>query len=138
MRPNTLVETTKRISLGEPLEKALSEFLDTFYLAQDIASRMEMLRDEPISIGTREDALMGAVAEYLAHEHALPHVPAWAFQPARYLDHAWHASPFDDDAVREYLTFASPAEFASRNIFTEERPLRRARSHFTRSGPGPG
>ena len=26
-----------------------------------------------------------------------------------------------------HLTFASPAEFASRNIFTEERPLRRAR-----------
>jgi hypothetical protein len=30
--------------------------------------------------------------------------------------------------MREHLTFASPAEFASRNIFTEERPLRRARS----------
>ena len=30
--------------------------------------------------------------------------------------------------MREYLTFASPAEFRSRNIFTEERPLRRARS----------
>ena len=29
--------------------------------------------------------------------------------------------------MREYLTFESPAEFASRNIFTEERPLRRAR-----------
>jgi hypothetical protein len=29
--------------------------------------------------------------------------------------------------MREYLTFSSPAEFASRNIFTEERPLRRAR-----------
>src|SRR5436190_17876689 len=29
--------------------------------------------------------------------------------------------------MREYLTFASPGEFASRNIFTEERPLRRAR-----------
>ena len=26
-----------------------------------------------------------------------------------------------------YLTFSSPAEFASRNIFTEERPRRRAR-----------
>jgi hypothetical protein len=25
--------------------------------------------------------------------------------------------------------FASPAEFRSRNIFTEERPLRRARTH---------
>jgi hypothetical protein len=30
--------------------------------------------------------------------------------------------------MREYLTFSSPAEFASRNIFTEERPLRRARA----------
>jgi hypothetical protein len=128
MRPNTLAEATKRISLGEPLEKALPEFLDTFYLAQDAASRMGMLRDEPRSIGVREDALMGAVAEYLAHEYALPHVPAWAFRPARYLDHAWHASPFDDAGMREYLTFSSPAEFASRNIFTEERPLRRARA----------
>jgi len=131
MRPNTLAEATKRISLGEPLEKALPEFLDTFYLAQDAASRMGMLRDEPTSIGAREDALMGAVAEYLAHEYALPHVPAWAFGPARYLDHAWHASPFDDAAMREYLIFSSPAEFASRNIFTEERPLRRARGHLT-------
>jgi hypothetical protein len=34
---------------------------------------------------------------------------------------------FLTDAMREYLTFASPAEFASRNIFTEGRPLRRAR-----------
>jgi len=34
--------------------------------------------------------------------------------------------------MREYLTFASPAEFASRNIFTDERPLRRARSPFGR------
>ena len=33
--------------------------------------------------------------------------------------------------MREYLTFASPAEFRSRNIFTEERPLRRARSGLT-------
>ena len=40
------------------------------------------------------------------------------------------ASPLTsaDIAMREYLTFASPAEFAWRNIFTEERPLRRARS----------
>jgi hypothetical protein len=128
MRPNTLAEAAKRINRGEPLEKALPEFLDTFYLARDAASRMDMLRDEPAPIGARQDALMGAVAEYLAHEYALPHVPAWAFGPARYLDHAWHAAPFDDAGMREYLTFSSPAEFASRNIFTEERPLRRARA----------
>jgi hypothetical protein len=43
------------------------------------------------------------------------------------LPHAWHTTQFADDGMREYLTFASPAEFASRNIFTEEQPLRRAR-----------
>jgi hypothetical protein len=72
------------------------------------------------------------VAEYLAKQYRLPSVPAWTFEPCRYLDRAWHASPFADDGMREYLTFASPAEFRSRNIFTEERPLRRARSGLTR------
>jgi hypothetical protein len=134
MRPNTLAETTTRIEQGEPLEKALSEFLDTFYTAPDTASRIEMLRDEPVSIGTRQDALIGAVAEYLSHEYALPRVPAWAFGPSRYLDRAWHTTPFEDAAMREYLTFSSPAEFASRNIFTEERPLRRARGPLNRAG----
>jgi hypothetical protein len=137
MRPNTLAEATMRIEQGEPLEKALSEFLDAFYAAPDTASRIEMLRDEPLSIGARRDALIGAVAEYLSHEYALPRVPAWAFEPSRYLDQAWHTTPFDDAAMREYLTFASPAEFASRNIFTEERPLRRARGPLKRAGRAP-
>jgi hypothetical protein len=128
------VEATTRIEQGEPLEKALSEFLDTFYTAPDTAGRIEMLREEPVSIGTRQDALIGAVAEYLSHEYALPRVPAWAFGPSRYLDRAWHTTPFEDAAMREYLTFCSPAEFASRNIFTEERPLRRARGPLNRAG----
>jgi hypothetical protein len=137
MRPNTLAEVTTRIEQGEPLEKALSEFLDTFYTAPDTACRIEMLRDEPVSIGTRQDALIGAVAEYLSHEYALPRVPAWSFGPSRYLDQAWHTTPFEDAAMREYLTFSSPAEFASRNIFTEERPLRRARGPLNRAGREP-
>lgn len=135
MRPNTLAEATTRISSGEPLEKALPEFLDTFYLARNNASRADMLHDEPPSVGSREDALMGAVAEYLAHQYALPHTPAWVYGAGRYLDTAWHTSTSDDDGMREYLTFSSPAEFASRNIFTEERPLRRARSHFGAQDP---
>jgi hypothetical protein len=134
MRPNTLAEAMTRIEQGESLEKALSEFLDTFYTAPDTASRIGMLCDEPLSIGARQDALIGAVAEYLSHEYALPLVPAWAFGASRYLDHAWHTAPFEDAAMREYLTFSSPAEFASRNIFTEERPLRRARGPLNRAG----
>jgi hypothetical protein len=128
MRPNTLAQTADRIMAGEARDKALSEFLDEFYLAGTTAQRVAMLRDEPGPTGDAHlEGLLGAVAEYLAHQHALPTVPAWAFSPNRYLDHAWHASPFADDGMREYLTFSSPAEFASRNIFTEERPLRRAR-----------
>ena len=137
MRPNTLAEATTRIKQGEPLEKALSEFLDTFYTAPDTASRVEMLREEPLSIAKHQDALIGAVAEYLSHEYALPRVPAWAFGSSRYLDRAWHTTPFEDAAMREYLTFSSPAEFASRNIFTEERPLRRARGPLNRAGRAP-
>ena len=130
MRPHTLAEAATRISSGEPLEKALPEFLDTFYLAHNATSRAAMLNDEPPPVGLREDALMGAVAEYLAHEYGLPHTPDWAYGARRYLRTAWHASPFDDAGMREFLTFSSPAEFASRNIFTEERPLRRARGPF--------
>ena len=79
--------------------------------------------------------MAGAIAEYLAKQYKLGRIPSWASGTSRYLDRPWHTSSiFIDwkrevlsDAMREYLTFASPAEFASRNIFTEERPLRRAR-----------
>jgi hypothetical protein len=129
MRPATLAETYERIIAGDEVEMALSEFLDTFYLVSAPELRVETLRREPPLTGDAHlDALAGAVAEYLARQYALPTVPAWAFDPARYLDRAWHTTPFADDGMREYLTYASPAEFRSRNIFTEERPLRRARS----------
>jgi hypothetical protein len=129
MRPATLAETYERIIAGDELEMALAEFLDTFYLAPTPESRLATLRREPPLTGDAHlDALAGAVAEYLARQYGLTTIPAWAFEPVRYLDHAWHTTPFDNDGMREYLTYASPAEFRSRNIFTEERPLRRARS----------
>jgi hypothetical protein len=128
MRPATLAQTAERIASGQSLDKALPEFLDEFYLAAVPELQIPMLLEEPPRTGdARVDGLMGAVAEYLAHQFDLPKVPAWAYSPVRYLDRAWHASSMADDGFREYLTFASPAEFASRNIFTEERPLRRAR-----------
>jgi hypothetical protein len=128
MRPATLAQTAERIASGHSPDKALPEFLDEFYLAATPELRIAMLADEPVlTSDPRVDGLLGAVAEYLTHQFNLPKVPAWAYSPVRYLDRAWHASSMVDDGFREYLTFASPAEFASRNIFTEERPLRRAR-----------
>jgi hypothetical protein len=132
MRPATLAQAYERVAAGADFETALSELLDTFYLAPSALQRLAVLRDEPgLSGDPRLDALAGAIAEYLARQYRLPEIPDWAFEPCRYLDRAWHTTPFADDAMREYLTFASPAEFRSRNIFTEERPLRRARSGLT-------
>ena len=129
MRPATLAEAYERIIAGDESETPLPEFLDTFYLAETADRRFETLRDEPPLTGdARLDALAGAVAEYLARQYKLPSIPAWAFEPVRYLDRAWHTTPFDSNGMREYMAFASPAEFRSRNIFTEERPLRRARA----------
>ncbi len=128
MRPITLAQTAERLALGQSPDKALPEFLDEFYLAATPQLQISMLLDEPRPTGDpRLDGLLGAVAEYLVHEFKLPKVPAWAYSPQRYLERAWHTSSLVDDGFREYLTFSSPAEFASRNIFTEERPLRRAR-----------
>jgi hypothetical protein len=128
MRPATLAEAYERITAAET-DMVLAEFLDTFYLAETPERRLETLRDEPALTGdSRLDALAGAIAEYLARQYQLPSIPVWAFEPVRYLDRAWHTTPFDSNAMREYMTYASPAEFRSRNIFTEERPLRRARA----------
>jgi len=140
MRPNTLAEAFERIIAGQPGEKALPEFLDTFYLAPTDEIRLSALEDEPPATGdARMDALAGAIADYLSKRYLLPRAPEWAFKPQRFLDDPWHLSPFESDAMREYLTFTSPAEFRSRNIFTEERPLRRARSHlpFAKRKPVP-
>ena len=134
MRPATLAETYERIVAGADSDQALAEFLDTFYLTPTTNARLDTLRREPPLTGAPHlDALAGAVAEYLARQYELPSIPSWAFEPLRYLDHPWHTSSIDSPGMREYLTHSSPAEFASRNIFTEERPLRRARSGLKQS-----
>jgi hypothetical protein len=136
MRPNSLAEAVKRIQEGALQDVALAEFVDTFDLAPTIEARHATIAKEPtLTNDKRLDALVGAIAEYLAKQHKLGRVPSWVSGPARYLDRPWHTCSFADDGMREYLTFASPAEFASRNIFTEERPLRRARSPFGRQIP---
>ena len=126
--PVTLAEAWARIALGEPDDLMLAEFLDSFYLASTLEEKADSIRLEPPATGNpRLDALAGAVAEYLARQFLHDSAPAWAFQPCRYLEKPWHTAPAQAPALIEYLTWASPAEFKSRNIFTDEQPLRRAR-----------
>jgi hypothetical protein len=128
MRPRTLAEAVERIQSGISRDAAIAEFVDTFDLAPTSEECYAAIAKEPALTNDRRlDALVGAIAEYLAKQHRLGRVPPWVSGPARYLDRPWHTCSVADDGMREYLTFSSPAEFASRNIFTEERPLRRAR-----------
>jgi hypothetical protein len=135
MRPIGLSEAVGKIQAGTSPEVALAEFVDAFDLALTDEVRFAMLEREPVlTQDERLNALVGAIAEYLAKQYELGHVLTWVSGPARCLDRPWHTSSmfidwkreFLTDGMREYLTFASPAEFASRNIFTEERPLHRA------------
>jgi hypothetical protein len=128
MRPNTLAEAVETIQAGSTRETVLAEFVDTFDLASTDQDRYASIEQEPKLTGDdRLDALVGAIAEYLAKQRRLGRVPHWVCDPARRLNKPWFTATNPSDAMREYLTFSSPAEFASRNIFTEERPLRRAR-----------
>jgi hypothetical protein len=128
MRPNTLAEAVETIQAGSARERVLAEFVDTFDLARTDQDRYASIEQEPKLTGDdRLDALVGAIAEYLAKQRRLGRVPHWVCDPARRLNKPWFTATNPSDALREYLTFSSPAEFASRNIFTEERPLRRAR-----------
>jgi hypothetical protein len=129
MRPNTLADAVERIQNGSGRDVVLAEFVDTFDLVKTDQDRYASIEHEPKLTGdNRLDALVGAIAEYLAKQRRLGRVPHWVSDPARRLDSPWFTTEVPSDSMREYLTFASPAEFASRNIFTEERPLRRARA----------
>lgn len=128
MRPDTLAEAVQRIEAGAERDVVLAEFVDTFDLAKTDRDRYASIERTPNLTGDRQlNALVGAIAEYLAKQRRLGRVPRWATDPARYLSSPWFTTAAPSDAMREYLSFSSPGEFASRNIFTEERPLRRAR-----------
>jgi hypothetical protein len=128
MRPNTLADAVASIEAGSAQGVVLAEFVDSFDLAKTDQDRYASIEHEPKLTGdVRLDALVGAIAEYLAKQRRLGRVPHWVCDPARRLDQPWFTVADPSDAMREFLTFSSPAEFSSRNIFTEERPLRRAR-----------
>lgn len=124
----------ERIQAGSPHDVVLAEFVDTFDLAKTGDDKFASIEQEPKLTGdARLDALVGAIAEYLAKQRRLGRVPPWVCDPARRLDEPWFTTASPSPAMREYLTFSSPGEFSSRNIFTDERPLRRARG--AQAGP---
>ena len=131
MRPSTLAEACRRAQAAEDFEPsftlAIGEFLQSYYLAPSIDARVPMLAEEPpLFADPRYDALVGGIAEYLFKRWAPFRPPPLIKSRARYLDRPWWPVGEGDAGLMEYLTWASPPEFKSRNIMTDEAPLRRA------------
>lgn len=86
MRPATLAEVADRSRRGEEIERTLAEFLDEFYSAGDSDSAYQMLVEEPPETDdVKLDALLAAVAEYLALQYSRNRAPKWVFHPKRIL-----------------------------------------------------
>ncbi|MDB5631014.1 MAG: uncharacterized protein JWQ51_3354 [Tardiphaga sp.] len=131
MRASTVAEAMATIQSGTAGEVALAECVDSFDPARTADARYGTIADGPALTGDpRLDALAGAIAEYPAKQRQRGQVPAWASVPRRNIDLPWFTTTNASPAMREYLAFSSPVEFASRDIFTDERPLRRARGHL--------
>ncbi len=104
----------------------MGDFLYAFYAAADARARAAMLAEEPPPLGAHHDALVGGITEYLFKQWAPDAPPHWVGDRNRYLPTPWFPGAGDDPAPMEYLTFASPAEFKSRNVMVDDEPLRRA------------
>src|SRR5271169_3786413 len=90
MRPNTLAEAVERISAGDLRDTMLAEFVDTFDLAKSDQDRYTSIEREPKLTGDDKlDALVGAMAEYLAKNRRLGRVPHWLGGAARRLAYPW-------------------------------------------------
>ncbi len=84
MRPNTLAEAVERVRAGVSQDVAMAEFVDSFLVAPDKSARFSAIEREPeLSGNVRLDALVAAMAEYLAKQYRLGRVPAWASQARR-------------------------------------------------------
>jgi hypothetical protein len=128
-RPNTLAEAVRRVAAGERQDLAWAGLLDEFYGFDNADDRRHVLEREPQVTGDAKlDCFAAATAEYLWKQYRLGSpLPAWIGQPGRVLPEPWFTTSMTAPGLREYLSFASPAEFIHHNIFTDEAPLRRAR-----------
>jgi hypothetical protein len=91
MQLSGLSGVVDRVQAGTSPDAALAEFIDAFELAPSNNARFAMLEKEPmLTKDKRLNALVGAIAEYLAKQCKLGRVPTWVSGTARRLDHPWH------------------------------------------------
>ncbi len=105
----------------------LYEFLDEFYLSHpNKGEQAAMIADAPDLVGDEFiDGYFAAVGEHLARRWGLQ-VPPWVFEECR-TGPIKPAFVPDEKPLWPIYLVESPYSFRSRNIFTNQEPLRRAR-----------
>jgi hypothetical protein len=102
MRPATLAEAVERVQAGAPRDVVLAEFVDTFDLAKTGDEKFASIEQELKLTGdARLDALVGAMAEYLAKQRRLGRVPHWVCDPARKLAEPRFTAESPSPAIRD-------------------------------------
>lgn len=119
----TLAGVARRTRAGEDFHLAVREFLDEFALRGDERSRVDAIAEKPAPTGElRQDAYLGALAEYLAIAHGLQR-PSWSVEADRFLSSFWFVS--EVPGFRAIAIAQAPAAFRRRNVFVPERSLHR-------------
>ena len=123
--PQTTVETMARIAAGVDPWIAFRDLLEDWtYLPE---SRTELAARRP-PFATEEQrrwaALLAASTEMLCARDGLA-PPSWTSEPCFRLDEAWYLYE-GTGRIREWLRETTPPPFASRNIWSGDRLLRRA------------
>ncbi|MBA3877958.1 MAG: hypothetical protein C0498_13740 [Anaerolinea sp.] len=123
-RPQTTVETMARIAAGVDPWIAYRDFLEDWtYLPE---SRAELMAMKPGFTGEaqrRWAALLAASVEALCARDGLV-VPAWTRRREYRLAEPWYLYE-GTGRIRDWLRESTPEPFASRNIWSGDRLLRR-------------
>lgn len=122
--PQTTVDTMVRIAAGIDPWIAFRDFLEDWtYLPESRAGLAARRPPYATDEERRWAALLAASIEVLcARDGSL--APEWTRDPAFRLDEAWYLYE-GTGRIREWLRETTPAEFASRNIWSGNRLLRR-------------
>jgi hypothetical protein len=122
--PQTSVDTMARIAAGVDPWIAFRDFLEDWtYLPESRAGLAARRPPFATEEQRRWAALLAASIEALCARDGLV-APEWTREPIFHLDEAWYL--YDGTGrIREWLRETTPPEFASRNIWSGNRLLRR-------------
>lgn len=132
-RPRSVAEVASRtLAKQDSFDRAVLEFLDSFYLMPSQEEREASIKERPELIAPLQDAYLGAVAEHLARLYDLE-IPEWTDESNRFLRRPFFAGKLE--SLKATLLVESPSAFRRRMIFVSANALSRPRERSSDEVP---